>query len=50
MKAGKGVKRISGTDTRTYLAEGNRVKLREALPNISLVQNNISEIVLLFTS
>jgi len=50
VKAGKGVKRISGTDTRTYLAEGNRVKLREALPNISLVQNNISEIVLLFTS
>lgn len=46
----RGVKRISGTDTRMYLAEGNRVKLREALPNISLVQNNISEIIRLFTS
>ena len=43
-------KRISGTDTRTYLAEGNRVKLREVLPNISLVQNNINKIIELFTS
>jgi cytidyltransferase-like protein len=46
----RGVKRISGTDTRRYLAEGNRVKLREALPNVSLVQKNISEIIRLFTS
>lgn len=43
-------KRISGTDTRAYLAEGNRVKLREALPDISLVQNNINKIIELFTS
>ena len=43
-------KRISGTDTRTYLAEGNRAKLCEALPDISLVQNNINKIIRLFTS
>ena len=41
-------KRISGTDTREYLAQGDRVKLCEALPDISLVQNNITEIVRLF--
>lgn len=46
----RGHKRISGTDTRAYLAEGNRVKLREALPDISLVQNNINKIIELFTS
>ena len=46
----RGVKRISGTETRRYLTEGNRVKLCEALPDVSLVQNNISEIIRLFTS
>lgn len=43
-------KRISGTDTRTYLSKGDHTKLGQCLPHISLVQNNINKIIKLFNS